>query len=88
MAVSNSGIEDLSARIADLQRKIKLTKSNERKQMFQDEINSIMDQIKNHNRKKPSVVPVKNASTVGDSIERKTKSKSSQSRLENGRIML
>lgn len=88
MAVSNSGIADVQVRIRELEKKIKLTVSDERKQMFQDEIDLLNKQIANANRKESMVVPIKNAATVGDAMERKLKSRSSQSKLRDGRFML
>lgn len=88
MAVSNSGISELQARIRTLETKIKLTNSAERKQMYQEEIYELNDQIKNYNRKPSTVVPIKNAATVGDAIEKRLSSNISHSRLSNGRVLL
>lgn len=65
--------DKLRAQIAQIRDKIALTDSEEECQMYLDQIDELKEKIRKINRKEPVVVPVKNASTVGDKIERRLK---------------
>jgi hypothetical protein len=79
MAVLNSRAEDLRCRIAQLQRSIKLSEDSSQIQLWTEEIADIKKELRNLNRKAPQVVAVKDASTVGEKMERKLRARGASS---------
>ena len=88
MAVISSQSENIHAQIAQLQRKIKLSNSQEQKAMFTDEINKLKKKLREINRKAPKVVAIKDAATVGEKMEAKLNAVGSSSYLRSNRAVL
>ena len=87
MSIMNSKAEELHARIASLNKKIKLTNSQEEKALLIDEIEATKEELRKINRKTPNVVVVKDAATVGDKMEAKLHDKGT-SRMGNRAVLL
>lgn len=88
MAIVNSKSDELHAQIAMLQRRIKLSNSQEQKALLTDEIYKVKKQLRELNRKAPKVVAIKDASTVGDKLEAKLNGKAGNFRMGNRAVLI
>lgn len=83
--IYNGKSEELHSRITNLRQKQILSHSQEEKQLLEEEINDLKEQVRKLNRKEPVVTVIKDATTVGDSIERKLANKGHTGRSSFGR---
>lgn len=80
--------KQMHERIAELRRKILLTKSKQEIQFMQDEIDELNAKIKASKHKKPVIVPVKDAPTIGDRMEAQLAGKGRKSRYNGNSVAL
>ncbi len=83
-------IVQMENQIEDLNMKILLSDSPQQRELCLNEISKLKDAIRAAKEvEKPAVVPIKDAPTIGDKIERKLKGRNSRSTiLTDSRIML
>lgn len=88
MAVMNNREDNLRAEIASIRKKIRLSESQEEIAILTEKIQTLMEELKLINRKKPKVVPVKDAKTIGDKMESKLKSNNHRSTMGNKSLLI
>lgn len=86
--VMNSQVDKLHKQIAQLQKKMCLTNSQDLIQTYMDQIAELKEEIRKINRKKPKVVQVKDAATVGDKIEARLSGRARSSRMSDRAVMI